>query len=160
MENFAERPNKLPWPPMLYAGLVLAAILLNRMAPWPLTTAPTPAWQAWLGSALLAAGLALDMGTLLLFATRRANFLPHRAATSLITTGPFKLSRNPIYLGNTLALLGAGILFNSLWLVTAAIVAAVAVHFLAILREEKHLAAKFGTEWQNYAARTPRWLFF
>ena len=160
MINTDERPNTLPWPPMLYAGLIIVAMVLNRAAPLPIASEPAPGWLFTVGTMLFVTGFALDIGTLLLFARRKANFLPHRAATQLITDGTFRLSRNPIYLGNTLALLGAGIAFNSLWLILAALLAAILVHHLAIVREERHLAAKFGAEWQAYAKRTPRWLFF
>jgi protein-S-isoprenylcysteine O-methyltransferase Ste14 len=87
----------------------------------------------------------------------RANILPHRAATALVTSGPFALSRNPIYLGNTLLMTGAALLFGSLWLLAAALAAAVLVWALAIRREEVHLAAQFGDAWTEYTQRTRRW---
>lgn len=161
MTEFVERPNKWPWPPMLYAGFIIIAMLLGSYLPWPLLgDAQTSPWPFRVGSALFMIGFALDISTLLFFVRRKANFLPHKAATQLITSGPFRLSRNPIYLGNTLALLGAGVAFNSAWLVLAALAAAVFVHFLAILREERHLSARFGKQWDDYASRTPRWLLF
>ncbi len=73
---------------------------------------------------------------------------------------PFSKSRNPIYVANTLLVLGAGLLFGILWLVIAALLAAFATQKLAIEREERHLAARFGPDWRAYAAQTPRWLFF
>lgn len=144
---------------MLYAAFIAIAMLLGSYFPLPLLSEQSP-WLYRIGTLLFILGFSLDISTLLFFVRRKANFLPHKAATQLITSGPFRLSRNPIYLGNTLALLGAGIAFNSLWLVLAAFAAAVLVHFLAILREERHLAAKFGKAWSDYAARTPRWLLF
>jgi protein-S-isoprenylcysteine O-methyltransferase Ste14 len=156
-----DRPNTVPWPPLLYGGSALIAMLLQSYAPlsWPLPVE----WGKPLlvaGSLMFIAGFATDIGTMLLFTRRKANFLPHKAATQLITDGPFRYSRNPIYVGNTLMLSGAGVAFSSLWLLLAAGAAAVATHFLAILREEKHLAAKFGSKWDAYAAITPRWLIF
>ena len=88
----------------------------------------------------------------------RANILPHRAATALVTAGPFSFTRNPIYFGNTLLLLGAALLLHDLWFVVAALVAALAVDRLAIRREEAHLAAKFGAEWEEYRQKVRRWL--
>ena len=78
---------------------------------------------------------------------------PTVAASNLITTGPFAWSRNPIYVGNTVLVIAAGLLFGKLWLILLAPVAAYVTQKLAIEREEKHLAAKFGKEWQDYAAR-------
>jgi protein-S-isoprenylcysteine O-methyltransferase Ste14 len=89
---------------------------------------------------------------------RRANILPHRAATALVTTGPFAWSRNPIYLANGLLLLGLGGLFDNAWFFVAAPVAAFATDRLAIRREERHLAALFGAAWSVYVGRVRRWL--
>jgi protein-S-isoprenylcysteine O-methyltransferase Ste14 len=75
-----------------------------------------------------------------------------------VTSGPFALSRNPIYLGNTLLITGAALLFASPWLLAAACVAAALVRVLAIRREEAHLAAQFGSVWTDYTQRTRRWL--
>jgi protein-S-isoprenylcysteine O-methyltransferase Ste14 len=88
---------------------------------------------------------------------QHANILPHRAATALVTSGPFALSRNPIYLGNTIAMAGAGLAFANPWFLPAALLAAVAVTRLAIRREEAHLAARFGAAWDAYSQRTARW---
>lgn len=161
MIDMREKPNRIPWPPLLYGGLAVAAMLLQAW--WPL---PWPLPGSWgqplfiAGAVLFIAGLAADLGTMLLFVRRSANILPHRPATRLITDGPFRFSRNPIYTGNTLMLAGAGLAFSALWLLLAAAAAAIATHYLAVLREEAHLDAKFGEEWRAYAATTPRWLLF
>ena len=87
----------------------------------------------------------------------------HPAASrrhALITDGPFAQSRNPIYVGNTLLVAGAGLLFGVAWLIPAALAGAVLTQKLAIEREERHLAPRFGPAWEDYRARTPRWLFF
>ena len=88
----------------------------------------------------------------------RTNVLPTRPALRLVTEGPFRLTRNPIYLGNTVMTASAALAFGNGWLVPAALLAAFATHRLAILREEAHLRQRFGAEWDAYAARTPRWL--
>jgi protein-S-isoprenylcysteine O-methyltransferase Ste14 len=75
-----------------------------------------------------------------------------------VTWGPFRFSRNPIYLGNTLLLIGIGIAGGNYWFVLGALVSALLVDRLAIRREEQHLAARFGEAWTNYAQSTPRWL--
>jgi protein-S-isoprenylcysteine O-methyltransferase Ste14 len=91
-------------------------------------------------------------------ARANANILPHRAATRLVTWGPFRLSRNPIYLGNTIMTASATLAFAKLWLLPAALIAATATHHLAILREEAHLDAMFGELWRAYTCRTARWI--
>lgn len=150
----ADRPNRLPWPPILFGSAALAAWVAGMAVPLPWLSA---AWLVVAGWGVMAAGLALDLWAMAVMTRRRANILPHRAATALVTDGPFAWSRNPIYLGNTLLLTGCAAAFGYAWFLAAAAVAALAVTALAIRREEAHLAARFGAEWSAYAARTSRW---
>jgi protein-S-isoprenylcysteine O-methyltransferase Ste14 len=91
---------------------------------------------------------------------RRANtnILPHRSADHLVTWGPFAITRNPIYIGNNLLMLGIGLCFENFWFVLFGIAASLAVDRLAIRREERHLAELFGKEWTEYSSCVPRWL--
>jgi protein-S-isoprenylcysteine O-methyltransferase Ste14 len=149
-------PNRLPWPPMLFGAGLIVALVLGRLWPAPaLLDGPVPRMLGWL---LLVAGLALDAWAMVTMTRHRANILPHRPATALVTTGPFAWSRNPIYLGNTLVMCGAGLAFANPWFILAALATAAAVHRLAILREEAHLAARFGASWESYRCRAPRWV--
>jgi protein-S-isoprenylcysteine O-methyltransferase Ste14 len=148
-------PNRIPWPPILYGGAAVVAVGLGMLLPGP-EWLRAPVWMA-LGWGMLLAGLALDIAAMATMARQRANILPHRAATALVTSGPFAWSRNPIYLGNTIAMTGAALAFANPWFLPAAVLAAVAVTHLAILREEAHLAARFGGAWQAYSQRTARW---
>jgi len=159
MSDLHHSPNTIPWPPILFAGAAVIALGLQTLLPIPW---PGGAWAAVLtmaGLFLIAAGTALDLATMLAFRRHRTTLLPHRGATKLITDGPFRYSRNPIYLGNTLLVAGVGLAFGIGWLIPAALAGAVATQRLAILREERHLASRFGSAWDAYAARTPRWLF-
>jgi len=151
----ADRPNRVPWPPILFGAMALVAWLAGRALPLPWPDAPALSLAGW---GILASGLALDLWAMVVMTRRRANILPHRAATALVTDGPFAWSRNPIYLGNTLVLTGCGVAFGNAWFLPAAAVAAAAVTLLAIRREEAHLAARFGADWSAYAARTARWI--
>ena len=153
----AERPNRWPWPPIIVGLVAAAAVAMNHVAP---TRTLFPASNATfvIGGAAIAAGLGLDVWAMRTMQRRRANILPHRAATALVTTGPFALSRNPIYLANTLLLAGAGLAFANAWLLLGALAQAWMVSHLAIRREEAHLAIRFGGAWHAYAAKVPRWL--
>jgi protein-S-isoprenylcysteine O-methyltransferase Ste14 len=148
-------PNRVPWPPLLVLAAALVAVGLGAVLPgpdWlraPVLTIP--------GRALMVIGLGFDLAAMFTMWRHRANILPHRAATALVTTGPFAWSRNPIYLGNTLLLAGAALAFDNPWFLPAALAAAVAVTRLAIVREEAHLAQLFGAEWETYRGRTARW---
>lgn len=152
MHDLSTTPNRLPWPPLILAGSFVIALLLEWFIPTDLQL------PAGLGYVLIAAALALDVWAMWTMAKARTNILPHRAADRLVTEGPFGFSRNPIYLGNALLIVGAGFAIDAVWFLLVAPVAVAAMHNLAILREESHLASRFGPAWDAYAKRTPRWL--
>lgn len=158
-QDRSDSPNAVPWPPILYGAAIIGAIVLGRLAPVGL---PSPGFigehfEVWIGLPLLLAGAGLDGSAMWTMSRVRANILPHRAATALVTGGPFALSRNPIYLGNTLMMVGAGLTFGNPWLIATGLTAALLVERLAIKREEEHLEARFGPAWCEYSARVGRW---
>lgn len=154
----AVRPNRIPWPPLLYGTALAVGIVLGRLSPlgWP--QEPAGGALRIAGGALAVLGLTLDLWSLGTLHRARTTLLPHRAADRLVTHGPYGLSRNPIYLGNTLLVLGLGAAFANLWLMAAALGAALATDRLAARREEAHLAARFGADFSAYRARVPRWI--
>lgn len=150
-----DTPNTLPWPPMIFGGLVGSGLLVQLVHPLVL-----PKTFSWPGYLLLAAGIVLDIWAMVHMARARTNILPHRPADHLVTTGPFAVMRNPIYVGNTIATFGLGLALQNGWLLVATPIAAIATHKLAVLREQSHLEAKFGEQWRDYSARVkPWWLF-
>lgn len=159
MTSSADSPNRLPWPPMIMVAAVTIGWFLNRILP----LGPCNAWLGnvaalWLGVALVVAALALDVSAMTTMHKARTNILPHRPASKLVQSGPFAISRNPIYVGNALLLAGLGLIFANTWLLLMMLAAAIAMHHLAIRREERHLAARFGSEFAAYKDRVPRWL--
>lgn len=155
--TLAERPNSIPWPPLLLVGGIAAGAMLGALFPLAVEI-PLPLQVA--GFAFLVIGIAFDLSAVVTMWRARTNILPHRAAGLLITSGPFRLSRNPIYLGNTITLAAMGVSFANLWYAAIAAIMAILLNWLAIRREEAHLALRFGQAWQDYTARTPRWIFF
>jgi protein-S-isoprenylcysteine O-methyltransferase Ste14 len=152
----ASRPSAIPWPPILFAGAIAAALLLGRAFPlvWP---GLDDAGARVVGYAFGLAGLALTAWGLVTLYRARTNILPHKGADRLVTEGAFRFRRNPIYMGEVLILLGLAQATLNIWLVAMAPVFAVAILLLAILPEERHLEARFGEEYLDYQARTRRW---
>jgi len=150
------RLSRIPWPPLIFVAAALAGLQLGALL--PVAWWPADRLVRAFGVAMIATGLGIDawaMGTML---RRRANILPNRPATALVTGWPFRWSRNPIYLGNTIVVSGFAFAFANPWFIPCALIAAIAVRQVAIRQEEAHLAALFGAKWDAYSARTHRWL--
>jgi protein-S-isoprenylcysteine O-methyltransferase Ste14 len=145
-------PSRFPWPPTLLAAALASGLALHAAAPVHLGL---PRFAGWV---MVAAALALDVSAVATLRRAETTVMPHRAAARLVRTGPFAWSRNPIYVGNTLALAGLGVALDTAWLIAAALVMAALVHRLAVLPEERHLARRFGPDWEAYARSTPRWI--
>jgi protein-S-isoprenylcysteine O-methyltransferase Ste14 len=151
----AQRPNTLPWPPILFVGALVAANLLTWATPLGM---PTISLAGLMGWALLLAAIGLIGWSFLTFRAARTTVLPHRRSDALIDGGPFALSRNPIYLGEAILLGGLGLLNASIWYWLVIPAFMIAVTRMAILREEAHLEARFGDAYRAYKARVRRWV--
>jgi protein-S-isoprenylcysteine O-methyltransferase Ste14 len=150
------RPSAVPWPPVLLVAAVAGGFALHRFYPlaWP-GLDDTPARV--IGYGLGIAGLVLMAWGLMTLAVARTNVWPHRRADHLVTTGPFRIWRNPIYMGEILILLGLAQATYNVWFAILAPIFALAVFKLAIVSEESHLEARFGETYLDYKSRTRRW---
>lgn len=149
------RPNVLPWPPMLLLIAASAAVILGATLPLPVIRGESARALGW---AMIVAGVGLDFWSIMTMRRAKTNILPHRGADVLVTWGPFRFTRNPIYLANTILLFGVGLASENIWFLVCMVIADIFVDRLAIRREEIHLAARFGQGWIDYASKTPRWI--
>jgi protein-S-isoprenylcysteine O-methyltransferase Ste14 len=152
-----QRPTSIPWPPILLAITGIGGWALGRYCPlpWP-GVDDLPARVIGIGLGVL--GTILLLWALDAFRRHRTTMLPHKGASSLITDGPYRRFRNPIYLGEALIFFGIAEATKNVWFVIAAFVFAILVTRLAIVPEERHLEEKFGDAYRNYKARTRRWI--
>ena len=156
-DDTADRPSRFPWPPVLLVAIVGLAVALGRLfpLPWPgLDDLPARA----VGIGIGALGVLLIAWAIWTLHRARTTVMPHRGSENLVTTGPFARFRNPIYLGDTMVLLGIAELTKNAWFAAGAPVFMLLVTFLAILPEERHLEARFGERFREYKARSRRWL--
>lgn len=140
------------FPPVWLAGFAVLGGLIGRSVPVPL------AFNGIVGAALVVLGLAVMIAAAAQLMLARTTVVPHRDPSSLVMNGMFSLSRNPIYLGDALVLAG-------LYLAWDAIIALplVAVFMFVITRrfirpEEERLRRIFGEIFEDYCARTRRWI--
>jgi len=156
MKDETRRPRTLILPPAPYAAALLGGWWLDRHVlalAFDDGAASRPLGWLW-----LAAGLMLFTWTLWTFYRRRTTVNPYAAASVLCTDGPFRFSRNPIYLGDWFILVGVALLLNTVWPLAFAPLIWLMLRFGVIRHEEAHLKAKFGDTYGDYTSRVRRWL--
>ena len=156
MTDPRQRPRTLILPPAPYAAALLGGWWLDRhVHPLPLDGQVAGVPLGWL---LVGVGLALFGWTLSTLHRHRTTVNPYRGASELCTDGPFRFSRNPIYLGDWFILTGVSLLLNTLWPLLFAPLIWLMLRYGVIRHEEAHLEARFGDAYRDYKARVRRWL--
>ena len=136
----------------------LVAIALQFLVPLSLPRGPFRLIFIVIGIAVLIVGVALIILARREFAQRSQPTDPGRPTTTIVTTGVFSISRNPLYLGAACFLAGIALAVNLPWELILLLPGLVACHIVLIAPEERYLAAKFGDEYRAYTATVHRWL--
>lgn len=146
-----------PWPPVILAATLMGAFAAQQIYPiaWP---GDSGTLAHYFGLSFLPFGLAIIAWAVITLRRHETTFLPHKSADRLVTTGPYGFVRNPIYAGEAIALLGVGELTRNIWFVIAVLPFGIAITYLAIKPEERHLEAKFGDAYRKYKAIVGRWI--
>ena len=142
-------------PPVLLLLHLIAAFMLNRMLLLPLAF---PQILVWLGYALTLIGFGLAVSAAIQFMQARTTLDPHGSVSEVVTSGPYRFSRNPIYLGFVCLLIGLSLIFKSYWGTILAPVFVVLMYHLVIRPEEIYLEKKFGEAYMSYKSAVRRWL--
>lgn len=157
MNAYRVKPLKFPWTPIVYFAAVIVALVLDRVTPleigddWHLPMQALGVLGAGGGFWLVCWGYAKLIRC-------RTALLSSSPTSHLVTSGPYRFTRNPVYLGYTLIMIGAGLMTSNLWIVISAALTAIITHAWIIRSEEKHLLARFGFEFECYCRRTRAWL--
>lgn len=145
-------------PPLVYAAGFLVAWLLNQRLEVLIDGKGARAAQIAIGGAALAAGLGLMGWAVATFWRARVSVLPIRAARQVVTSGPFRFTRNPMYVGLTFAYFGVALLVNWAWPIILLPVVLVVMNVAVIEREERYLETAFPDAYGPYRQRVRRWL--
>ncbi len=145
-------------PPVLFATAVAVAYALRALVPFHLVPLALEPRATVAGSALAVVGAALGAWALGTFFRERTTPHPNHSVSTLVTHGPYRLSRNPMYVGASVALVGVALIANTGWLLAVLPPLWLLLRRLVIEREEAYLERKFGEEYRAFAARTRRWL--
>lgn len=142
-------------PPLIVLSVLLLAYALNAIVPLKIGYSPV---LKFAGYTLVAISLLIIGISSWSFRRLKTHIEPWKPTTTIITTGCFAVSRNPIYLALCVACLGVGMILQSWWVLFSVIPAALLLYHFVIAREEAYLEKKFGEVYVQYKKRVRRWL--
>lgn len=142
-------------PPLIYVVGFLVGWVLHRRFPLSL---PESGIIDFIGGLMVGFAIALAIVAVSELSSAKTTFLPYRPTTSIVEMGPFKHTRNPIYVADTLAYIGLSLMLEMIWPLILLPIVLVVMDRGVIAREERYLSRKFGEEYSAYRARVRRWI--
>ena len=143
-------------PPLAWALAVIAGFALDWLEPLPFLPDDCP--QACSGPLVFVLALALGVWAIDTMTRAGTNVPTNRPTTAIVESGPYRFTRNPIYMGMFGGLIGLGIAFDNLWLLAMLVPFALVIRYGVVAREEAYLERKFGDAYRSYRRRVRRWL--
>lgn len=145
-------------PPLLFVLGLAAGWLLHREYPLPLLGGAVRSVAAILGWSSILLWAVLTAWAITSFRRAHTAIIPNRPATMLVHEGPYRFTRNPMYLAFILLYLGVSLLINSFWTLLLLPLVLFILYTAVIRREERYLTAAFGPAYDEYRTRVRRWL--
>jgi protein-S-isoprenylcysteine O-methyltransferase Ste14 len=143
-------------PPLVYLGSIALGVILHFA--WPVWLLPRSVSPRILGTLVVLLAIGLFVFAVRTFRAAGTPVPGNRPTTTIVRTGPYRFSRNPIYLAFSLLQLGIALWVNSLWLIVTLLPAVAVMALVVIPREERYLEARFPSEYPPYKASVRRWL--
>jgi protein-S-isoprenylcysteine O-methyltransferase Ste14 len=156
MDDTADTAQVIIRPPLAWGLAVLAGLGLNWLVRLPFLPAGLPA--GWLGGMVFVLALALFAWAIITITRAGSNVPTNLPTTSIVESGPYRFTRNPIYIGMFLGLIGLAIALDNLWLLITLLPFALVIRYGVVAREEAYLERKFGDVYRGYRSRVRRWL--
>ncbi len=144
-------------PPFIYLISIAAGIIVNftwRMKIFPGVAMP----RVILGIVIISIAISIFINALKTLERAGTPIRPDKPSLKIVKAGPYRYSRNPVYLAFSWAQIGIALLLNNAWILIALIPALLTVYYGVILREEKYLEEKFGKEYLRYKKSVRRWI--
>jgi protein-S-isoprenylcysteine O-methyltransferase Ste14 len=156
-ETDPDRPAIIFPPPLLFLaflgiGFLLAYVLPVKLSGWPLLL------RIIIGGILFLISGFFALGGFKVLIKNKTPFDPAKPTVKLVREGPFRISRNPMYLALIILMLGIAALSGFVWLFLAAAALFFTLHFGVVRPEEKYLSRKFGDDYESYRLKVRRWL--
>src|SRR5262245_20356906 len=144
-------------PPLIYAIWIVVAVgIYYGVARTPLPFDRSVGITG--GVILVVIAVAIIASAFSLFKRTGQDPAPCAPSPELILQGPYRFTRNPMYVGLTLLQVGVGLGFNNLWIALFAPLSLLTTHFVAVLPEERYLSEKFGDSYKTYLTRVRRYI--
>jgi protein-S-isoprenylcysteine O-methyltransferase Ste14 len=153
----SDHPNVIIFPPIILASTVALGCLLQWLSPIAALATINQAVRIAAGVAVILAGILLAATGRRMLTQLGTNVSPLRPTTALATEGVFGWTRNPLYSGGTLVMLGLALVFALDWLVLLIVPSVLILHVGVVRREERYLEQKFGDQYRLYKQRVPRY---
>jgi protein-S-isoprenylcysteine O-methyltransferase Ste14 len=150
-----DNPGVVALTPLLYAAALAVVIVLSWFWPMPIFA---QAVALWAGLVLIAIGVAAAIWGRRTMRAVGTNINPALPATTIVTSGPFRFSRNPLYFALTLLYLGLTLAVNTWWGIVVLVPLLTVMHRGVVLREERYLEEKFGGRYRQYRSKVRRYL--
>lgn len=156
MDDRADTARVVVRPPLAWGLAVVAGFAINWL--WPLPFPPSVLPAGWLGAVVFVVALGLVAWAIVTISRAGSNVPTNMPTTTIVESGPYRLTRNPIYLGMFLGLIALTIAFDNVWLAVMLVPFALVIRYGVVAREEAYLARKFGDAYRGYRLRVRRWL--
>ena len=147
--------TRFPFPPGIPLVGLLLGWALGRIWPIPIHWA---AWSRWLGWFLFVSPFFIGAWAIRTFRRHHTVVDPRGGVATIVSAGPFRFSRNPMYVGLLLIYIGATLAFRPPWAAILLVPVFLALHYLVVIPEERYLQATFGEQYAAYVQRVRRWL--
>lgn len=150
-----ERPLTKVAPPAVFIVSLLLGIIIDYLYSSQFISCYI---NVWLGIPVLLLGISLHLYSIRTLKKAGTTFHANKAATKLVWNGPYRYSRNPIYLGMVIIYMGISLLINNAWLFLLLIPVFITLHVFVIKPEEAHLHRTFGNKYSDYCREVRRWI--
>lgn len=154
-----DRAQFVIFPPVIPYSTLAIACTLQWLEPLGVLVQLGQAMRIVAGTTIFAVGMAIMAAGHRAMSRHGTAVNPLRPTTALVTDGVFGYTRNPLYVGVSIALCGIALIAALDWVLVLLVPACVLLHFTVVMREERYLEHKFGEAYRRYKERVPRYLF-